>query len=170
MQKDKRKEQTSIKYKTPTHTHNTEFSHQVDGDCLRLNEDCRVCSEFLITAYRPGSSLRSACQWPAPGGCTCCGSLGVWSPRRGVRSEPLHPWVCFPTYKRGKRSVVPSRTCKFFTTTIKCVRIHDGTCLWALGWLCRPPEGNEPPQHVLKHTHTHTHHIISIMLKMILSI
>lgn len=28
------------------------------------------------------------------------------------------------------------------------------TCLWELGWLYRLPEGNEPPQHVLKHTNT----------------
>lgn len=84
-------ERTNIYRVQNTYKHNTEFLHQVDGGCLYFNEDCRVCSEILITAYRPGSSLRSACRWPGPGGCTCCGSLGGWSPRRGVQSEPLRP-------------------------------------------------------------------------------
>lgn len=56
---------------------------------------------FLLTADRPGSSLHSACRWMGLVGCTCCGSPGVWSPHRGVRSEPPRPWVCFPTYIRG---------------------------------------------------------------------
>lgn len=58
--------------------------------------------QFRITASRPGSSLRSACRGPGSAGCTCCGSPGVRSPLRGVQSEPLRPWVCFPTCIRGK--------------------------------------------------------------------
>lgn len=55
------------------------------------------CRLRLITASRPGSSRRSACQLEGPEGCTGCGSRGGWSPRRGGRSGRPRPLACSPT-------------------------------------------------------------------------
>lgn len=85
-----------------TYEHRRSFTSEgrwLTADYIHRTVCCLGSSS--VTAYRPGSSLRSACWWWGPEGCTGCGNRGGLSPRRGGRSGRLHPLVCFPTCSRG---------------------------------------------------------------------